>query len=154
VTKNDIFRRLCKIFKLNAEAAAAVCAAADAEVTKEQVADWLKKPGETGCRSCSDRDLAIFLNGLINSRRGRKDGPQPEPEEQLSYNMIFNKLKIALNLQAEPLLAMMQEEGLEMSKHELSALFRKVDHKHYRPCSQQQLSAFLRGIENLLAQQD
>ncbi len=149
MTKTDILRRLCKLFDFDATAAAAVFAAADHEVSPERVADWLKVPGETGCRSCDDRELATFLNGLINTRRGRKEGAQPVPEEQLSNNMIFNKLKIALNLQADQLLEMMAAEGIELSKHELSALFRKVDHKHYRPCSQQQLAAFLRAIENL-----
>jgi uncharacterized protein YehS (DUF1456 family) len=34
-----------------------------------------------------------------------------------------------------------------MSKHELSAFFRKKGHKHYRECQEQILRNFLHGIQ-------
>jgi len=91
--------------------------------------------------------LAIFLNGLINDKRGKKDGPQHEPEKRLTNNIIFMKLKIALNLKAEDVLDMMNLAEFRMSKHELSALFRKSDHKHYRECKDQILRNFLKGLQ-------
>jgi uncharacterized protein YehS (DUF1456 family) len=36
---------------------------------------------------------------------------------------------------------------LRMSKHELSAFFRKPDHKHYRDCKNQILRNFLQGLQ-------
>ena len=39
--------------------------------------------------------------------RGKKEGTQPEPEDKLNNNIIFKKLKIALNLKAEDILRMM-----------------------------------------------
>lgn len=34
-----------------------------------------------------------------------------------------------------------------ISKHELSAFFRKTDHKHYRDCKDQILRNFLKGLQ-------
>ena len=91
--------------------------------------------------------MAISLNGLINDKRGKKDGPQHEPEKRLTNNIIFMKLKIALNLQAEDIIDVLRLEDLFISKHELSAFFRKPGHKHYRVCQEQILRVFLKGIQ-------
>jgi len=57
------------------------------------------------------------------------------------------KLKIALNLKAEDVLEIMELAGFLMSKHELSAFFRKPGHKHYRECKDQILRNFLKGMQ-------
>jgi len=36
---------------------------------------------------------------------------------------------------------------LKISKHELSAFFRRPDHKHYRTCKDQILRNFLKGLQ-------
>ena len=76
-----------------------------------------------------------------------EDGPQPVPETSLNNNIIFRKLKIALNLQAEEVLALIKQADFSMSKHELSAFFRKPGHKHYRECRDQVLRYFLKGVQ-------
>ena len=45
----------------------------------------------------SARHLAVFLTGLINQNRGRRDGAQPEPENTLTNNLIVRKLKLELD---------------------------------------------------------
>ena len=124
-----------------------VFAQADLAVSRSQVSNWLKKDDDPEQQSCDDRILACYLNGLINEMRGKKDGPQPEPEDKLSNNIIFKKLKIALNLKADDILRMMAVVDFKMSKHELSAFFRKKGHKHYRECQEQILRNFLHGIQ-------
>ena len=57
------------------------------------------------------------------------------------------KLKIALNLQAEDILAIMEKSDFRLSKHELSALFRKPGNRHYRECQDQFLRNFLKGLQ-------
>ena len=57
------------------------------------------------------------------------------------------KLKIALNLKAEDILEIMDLSDLHISKHELSAFFRKKDHKHYRNCKDQIFRKFLKGVQ-------
>lgn len=120
---------------------------ADLAVSRSQVSNWLKKDDDPEQQPCDDRTLACYLNGLINEMRGKKDGTQPEPEDKLNNNIIFKKLKIALNLKAEDILRIMALVGFTMSKHELSAFFRKKGHKHYRECQEQILRNFLHGIQ-------
>jgi len=84
---------------------------------------------------------------LINDRRGKKEGPQPKPEQRLTNNIIFRKLKIALDLKAEEILEIMDLTNVRISKHELSAFFRKPDHKHYRDCKDQILRNFISGVQ-------
>jgi hypothetical protein len=56
-------------------------------------------------------------------------------------------LKIALDLQADDILEIMQRANFTISKHELSAFFRKPGHKHYRECQEQILRKFLKGAQ-------
>ncbi len=91
--------------------------------------------------------LLYFLNGFINNRRGKKDGEQPEPEKRLTNNIIFTKLKIALNLKADDILEILNMVEVNISKHELSAFFRKPTHKNFRACQDQFLRKFLKGMQ-------
>ena len=148
MTNNDIFRRIRYIFDFNDSKMIAVFGLANHQVTREQISDWLKKDDDPSYKECSDTQLAIFLNGLINDKRGKKEGPQPEPEKRLTNNIILVKLKIALNLKAEDILEIMELADVHISKHELSAFFRKPDHKHYRDCKDQMLRNFLKGMQH------
>ncbi|MDM8567993.1 DUF1456 family protein [Thiotrichales bacterium HSG1] len=157
MTNNDVLRRIRYIFDFNDSKMIAIFGLADHKVTREQISDWLKKDDDPACKKCSDTELAIFLNGLINDKRGKKEGPQPKLEKNLTNNIIFMKLKIALNLKAEDVLEIMKLADLNMSKHELSAFFRRPNHKHYRDCQNQILRNFLKGMQhkyrpNLLSQ--
>ena len=147
MTNNDILRRIRYVFNFNDTKMITIFGLADYEVTREQISDWLKKDDDPGYKSCSDTQLAIFLNGLINHKRGKKDGPQPTPEKKLNNNIIFRKLKIALNLKEEETLALLKLANLSISKHELSAFFRREDHKHYRVCKDQILRNFIKGMQ-------
>ncbi|MBA3016864.1 MAG: DUF1456 family protein [Proteobacteria bacterium] len=147
MTNNDILRSIRYTFDFNDSKMIAVFGLADHQVTREQISDWLKKDDDPAYQKCSDTQLAIFLNGLINDKRGKKEGPQPEPEQRLTNNIIFRKLKIALNLKAEDILEIMDLANLRISKHELSAFFRKPDHQHYRDCKDQILRNFLKGVQ-------
>ncbi|MCW8327243.1 DUF1456 family protein [Photobacterium sp. SDRW27] len=144
---NDILRRLRYTFDFSDSTMINIFAAAEHEVTREQISDWLKKEEDPAFKKCTDRELAIFLNGFINEKRGKKEGSQPEPESRLTNNMIFMKLRIALNYKAEDILEIMESVDFNMSKHELSAFFRKPDNKHYRECKDQILRNFLLGVQ-------
>lgn len=147
MTNNDVLRRVRYILDFSDSKMIDVFGLADHKVTRAEISDWLKKDDDPAYQKCSDRLLAIFLNGLINDKRGKKDGPQPEPDKRLTNNIIFMKLKIALNLKAEDVLEILKLADFKMSKHELSALFRKPNHKHYRECQDQVLRKFLKGVQ-------
>lgn len=147
VTNNDILRRLRYVFDFNDSKMIAIFEQAEYLATREQISDWLKKDDDPAYKSCDDQTLAAFLNGLINDMRGKKEGAQPEPEKKLTNNMIFRKLKIALNMKDDDVLAIMDLADLKISKHELSAFFRKPGHKHYRECKDQILRNFIKGLQ-------
>ena len=144
---NDVLRRIRYSFNFDDSRMIAIFGLAGLEVTRAQISDWLKKDDDPDFVKCSDQQLAIFLNGLIIDRRGKKDGPQPEPEKKLSNNIIFRKLRIALDQQADGVLEMVNQGDFSISKHELSAFFRKPGHKHYRECKDQVLRNFLKGMQ-------
>ena len=147
MTNNDILRRIRYIFDLSDSRMIEIFGLADCLVTREQISDWLKKDEDPAYQKCSDKTLAVFLNGLINDKRGKKEGAQPEPEKRLTNNIIFMKLKIALNLKADDICEILALAKLPIGKHELSAFFRRPDHKHYRECKDQILRNFLKGVQ-------
>ena len=126
----------------------AIFASAGEEVTREQVSQWLKKDSDSDFVALLDTKLAVFLNGFINEKRGKKPGANPVPEKRLSNNIILTKLKIAFNLQAEQIIALLEEVGFKLSKPELSAFSRRIDHQHYRECKDQVLRNLLHAIDN------
>ncbi|MFT6011468.1 MAG: hypothetical protein ACI96P_001704 [Candidatus Azotimanducaceae bacterium] len=147
MNNNDILRRLRYTFELNDKSMINTFAEGGLSTDREHISDWLKRDDDPAYEECPDVMLAAFLNGLINLKRGKREGEQPAPEERLTNNNIFMKLKIALNLQAEDILEMMNRSAFRLSKHELSAFFRKADHKHFRKCQDQVLRNFLKGLQ-------
>lgn len=147
MTNNDILRRIRYIFDFDDSKMIAVFGLADHQVTRAQISDWLRKDDDPAYKKCNDIQLAIFLNGLINDKRGKRERLQPEPEKRLTNNIILMKLKIALALKSEDILEIMGMANLHISKHELSAFFRKPVHKHYRDCKDQILRNFLKGVQ-------
>ncbi len=147
MTHNDVLRRIRYVFDFDDDKMIALFALADAEVTREQVSAWLKKEEDEGFQKLNASQFAAFLDGLIADKRGKREGLQRPPEKQLTNNLIFKKLRIALNLTDEDILDVLAHAGIHLSKHELSALFRKPGHKNYRECKDQVLRNFLKGLQ-------
>ncbi|MCL4155896.1 UNVERIFIED_CONTAM: hypothetical protein GTU68_053449 [Idotea baltica] len=151
MTNNDILRRMRYIFDFDDSAMISLFALAGHEVSRSEVSDWLKKDDDPSFQMCSDALLAIFLDGVIIDMRGEKEGEQvAKPvklEGRLTNNMILRKLRIALDLKANDMLKILTSVNFIISKHELSAFFRKVGHKHYRECKNQILRNFLNGLQ-------
>ena len=147
ISNNDVLRRIRYTFEFNDTKIISIFALADLEVTRAQISDWLKKDEDEAFQKINDNQLAIFLNGLIILKRGKKDGPQPEPEKHLNNNIILRKLKIALNLKDDDVLNILKLANLSISKHELSAFFRNPSQEQYRTCNDQILRNFLHGMQ-------
>lgn len=145
MTNNDILRRLRYTFELSDSKMIALFG--DSDVDRTQISKWLKKDDDSDYQSCGDNRLAQFLNGFIEEKRGKKEGPAPVAETKLNNNIILTKLKIALNLKAEDVLELLALADFRLSKHELSAFFRKPGHKHFRECKDQILRNFLHGMQ-------
>lgn len=147
MTNNDVLTRLRYIFNYSDAEMVKIFAAAEQEVSQEQVAHWLAGEEAPQHIQMRDPELATFLNGLINERRGKRPGPQPVPEKRINNNIIVRKLKIALNLQSDDMLMILALADFTLSSHELSAFFRKKGHTHYRNMNDQVLRYFLRGLQ-------
>src|SRR5690606_8110749 len=115
--------------------------------SRSEISDWLKKEENPEFTAMKDLSLAIFLNGLITYKRGEKEGEQTIAEARLNNNIVFRKLKIALNLRDEDILKILDKVDKHISKHELSAFFRKPGQRQYRPCLDQVLRNFLQGLQ-------
>jgi uncharacterized protein YehS (DUF1456 family) len=147
MTNNDVLRRIRYIFDYSDQKMLSACKLGNLDITREQLSSWLKKDIDPNYLNCSDINLASFLNGLIVDKRGGKDGVQPLPEKKLTNNIIFIKLKIALNLKSEDILEILSLSNFELSSHELSSFFRKESHKNHRECKDQVLRNFLKGLQ-------
>ena len=147
MNNNDILRRLRYVFDWNDDQVIHLFLQADHTVSRSQISDWLKSDDDPEVRILKDRELAIFLNGFINKRRGKREGQQMLPEELLSNNLILRKLKIALNLKDVDMIEIFQLVNVRISKHELSAFFRREDQAQYRECLDQYLRNFLKGMQ-------
>ncbi len=147
MNNNDIIRRVRYTFELRDSKMVEIFSVVNYSTTRAEISNWLKKPGDPAYVEITDNQLANFLNGFIVHRRGRKDGPAPIPESKLNNNIILRKLKIALNLKDIDIIDILKLVDVTISKHELSAFFRKPTHMHYRPCMDQMLRNFLHGMQ-------
>ena len=64
----------------------------------------------------------------------------------MSNNDILKKLRIALNLKDTDIIDILKLADFDISKSELSALFRNEDHRNYKECGDQILRRFLNGL--------
>jgi uncharacterized protein YehS (DUF1456 family) len=144
---NDILRRLRYAFNFGDDKMMELFAKGGLVVTRADLSDYLKKEEDEAHKPINDRIFSVFLNGFIINFRGAKDGPSPEPEKTLNNNIIFRKLKIALNFKDEDILAIYDLVEMRISKHELSAFFRNSSQPQYRECKDQFLRNFLEGLQ-------
>lgn len=147
MTANDILRRIHFAFNFTDEHYIQIFKLGGMEITRQQLGVWAKKESDPGYEPLEAPALATFLNGWIIEQRGLKgDGPPPA-EEALSNNQVLNKIKIALSLQAEEVLGLFEVANRSLSKHELSAFFRKPGNKHHRECSDDVLRDFFNALK-------
>jgi uncharacterized protein YehS (DUF1456 family) len=64
----------------------------------------------------------------------------------MTNNDILKKLRIALELKDTDIIDILKLAGFEITKSELSALFRNADHRNYKECGDQILRNFLNGL--------
>lgn len=157
MNNNDILRRLRYAFDFSNKDATSLFKLdpnSNVEMTQASFMARIAKDDDKDFVACTDIELAAFLDGLIVSKRGLRS-PSPDakktPEKSLSEfrvskNDILKKLRIAMSFKEQEMLATLQQGGTELSKGELSALFRNPSHKHYRACGNQVLRSFIKGL--------
>lgn len=114
---------------------------------KADVQALLRKDDDPDYVNCRDAVLAHFLDGLVIFCRGRNDSLPPRPvEKRITNNVVLKKLRVAFELKDVDMHQVFESAGFPISKPELTALFRQPGHANYRPCGDQLLRNFLKGL--------
>ncbi|OLU32603.1 DUF1456 family protein [Pseudomonas sp. PA27(2017)] len=148
---NDVLRSLRYMLDISDEQLAEIVELGGYAVSEEQIAAVLKKDDEQGFQPCSDELLAHALDGLVYFKRGKDDSrAAPALELPVSNNQVLKKLRVAFELKEDDIHAIMRSVDFVVSKPEMSALFRKAGTSNYRPCGDQFLRNFLKGLTQRL----
>lgn len=144
---NDVLRSLRYMLDISDAKLAEITRTNGFDVSDADIASYLKKDEEEGFVRCPDEVIAHFLDGLVIFKRGRDESRPPLPVElPVTNNIILKKLRVAFELKEDDLHAILKAADFSVSKPELSALFRKVGNSNYRPCGDQLLRNFLKGL--------
>jgi uncharacterized protein YehS (DUF1456 family) len=149
MARNELLRSICAALKIDDATTMQVFSLAGRPLGLSTVTALKMPEGQDDYIPCSDPVLGFFLDGLIIHFRGQREG-QPsaveKPPAALSNNAILKKLRIALDLKEDDLITILKLAGVAVSKHELTAHFRKPGHKHYKECNDAFLRVFLKGV--------
>ena len=149
MTNNDILRRLRYAMDIKDSTMIEIFKLSEYEIARSDLIDLLKKEEEEGYVECSDNVMELFLDGLITHKRGKREmmpGNVEKKDSPLTNNSILKKLRIALKFREDDMLGTLKLAGMNLSKSELSALFRKEGQRHYKECGDQILRNFLKGL--------
>lgn len=149
MANNELLRSIRDALELDPATMLQIFREAGREVQQSAIDAFLKTADEDDYISCSNPIMGFFLDGLIIHNRGKRPGSPAAPEKpltELGNNTILKKLRIALDLKEDDLIGIFRLAGIVMTKHELTALYRKPGHKHYKECTDQLLRAFIKGV--------
>jgi uncharacterized protein YehS (DUF1456 family) len=127
---------------------------ADIELGDKEIANLLKMDSEAGFEPMPDYLLHLFLNNLIDTQRGKKaeSGEPVNKHHKISNNDVLKKLRIAFNLHEQDVRDVFKLATIELTKSDLSALFRKPGHRYFKACNDELLLDFIEGLGKWLQQ--
>jgi uncharacterized protein YehS (DUF1456 family) len=152
---NYCLRRLRYAMNLDNQALIKLFANIGYKLELNELKPFLLKEEESGYLELADYLLVIFLDALILSKRGARDGAETLQQSELvsqskrvkvNNNLILNKIKIAFSLTTDDIIDILALADFRLSKSELSALFRNPTHRNYRECGNQLIRNFLTGL--------
>jgi uncharacterized protein YehS (DUF1456 family) len=147
MTHNDVLRGIRYLLNVSEGALVDIVRLGDREISRAEIVAFLKKEDDDGYQACGDEVMAHFLNGLVIYKRGKDEARPPQPVEvPVTNNIVLKKLRAAFELKDGDIIAILARTGLDVSKTELSAFFRRPDHRNYRECGDQLLRYLLRGL--------
>lgn len=103
-------------------------------------------------KALNNQVFDAFLNGLILLARGpqkeKTAGIAVQPSKDIKHinNVLLKKLKIALSMTTEDILAIFSEVELYPSKGEIGAFLRKEGQRNFKPCGDKYMRNFLKGL--------
>ena len=162
MNNNDILSRLRYALDIKDVEMVEIFGLGGIQTTKEEVKEMLTKMKNADAdeedteygRTIDNTTLESFLNGFVTLKRGVQEDKQGNGQNQFLMsannrnvnNIVLKKLKIALSLTSEDMIAILHETGVELSKSELSAVLRKEGHRNYKECGDRYARNFLKGL--------
>lgn len=143
---NDVLRSLRYTLDLSDNALLDMLHGVEPDLDIATLRSYLASEGDESFIYMNDELMVGFLDNLILERRGPSPQPAPPTELPLTNNTILKKLRVAFTLHEADLLDILDSVDFEISKPELSALFRKAGHTNYRECGDQLMRQFLKGL--------
>lgn len=150
MTNNEILRRIQEALVLGEDQISEIFRQSSLNLDPVSRAGLFLEPEATGHAPCPDTTLVAFLDGLIAVLRGVGDGPKRTLSSDvgaLDNSDILKKLRIALDMHHSDVVATLARTGVNPTKTDLTAWFRKKGTSQYRPCSDAALRAFLSGYK-------
>jgi uncharacterized protein YehS (DUF1456 family) len=152
MTNNDVMRSVRFLLKLNDGAMADLVRLGGGTATPLAAIAWLRNDDEPGFVACPNLTMAQFLDGLVVHKRGVDPSKPRRPlDTKITNNLVLKTLRVAFELKEDDLLTMMHSSGFEVSRAEVSALFRAPGHRNFRPCGDQFLRNVLKSLGQRLA---
>src|SRR5512141_868807 len=111
MNNNDLLRQLHSALDLGYPEMIEIFKLAGCTMNQSTLLLLLKNESEAEFIPCSNPLMSFFLDGLIVYKRGRLEsagGQAPKPAASLDNNAILKKLRIALDLKEEDMLAIMK----------------------------------------------
>lgn len=146
---NDVLRRLRYALSLDDTATISIFKLAHYDMDIPYLHAIMKKENEKGFTPCRDKVISLFLDGLIIKNRGDKDDTPPtllKSGEKCTNNDVLRKIRIAMTYKDDDILNLLKSVGFRISKSELSAFFRKKDHRNFKECGDQLIRNLLKGM--------
>jgi len=163
MTNNDLLIRLRYALDIKNTDMIEIFKLGGMELSKEEVLKILTKPqydedGELDLSNdkfmlCDYETLEAFLNGFITFKRGKQESkpgqtkaPEPSGKRDAANNLFIKRVKVALSLTTEDMIAIFYDAGLNVSKGEIGAILRKADHRNYKECGDNFTRNFIKGL--------
>lgn len=143
---NDVLRSLRYMLNVSEFKLVEIVKLDGGDVSQTAINTYIKQEDEPGFVACPQNVMAHFLNGLIYLKRGKDESRPSLPLELPTNNIVLKKLRVAFELKDQDIIEILKNGGFNVSKAELSAFFRKEGHPNYRPCGDQFLRHFLKGL--------
>ena len=160
MTNNDILKRLRFALNISDFSLIEMMDLGGKEISESDLTLYFKSEDEEGYKNCSNTVLTSFLDGLILKKRGPRKNENEETPSSTDKNIpktsgvkssprnnsVMKKLRIALELKEVDIIEIFKQVDFRISKSEISALFRRSDHKNFRECGDQMLRNFIQGL--------
>lgn len=147
IDTNDILYRIKKALNLTTKNIIEIYRLEEYDMDLAHLKKLLKRRKDRDFERCSYQELGIFLDGLVTLKRGKSPNPKSDEVVELTNNLIIKKLRVAQELKESEIEIIFALADRQLTKQQLSSLFRKENHKNFKICSDELLLAFLEGLD-------